>query len=1582
MQDPQALELLFPSSDQVTVRLGSREVGPVDFRVPLGEAQVAEIGGYLSTLIAERDRGETLAKHLAAKAAACGEALYRAVFDQNPDAHALAAELIGRDGNDRCCLIRSDSDLIQGLPWELLRAPGQESWLQQDPPIAIHRHPVAEVADEATVTIEGCARLRVLCLVPRPNDREYVDHRALPAALMKAAEGLGRVDVEVLRPASLAALKRRLEAVDRPTVSIVAVDTAAELPSEAQAADGEGGEARLVVERSDGATSALSAQRFGQLVGEHGVSLVLLCGAGSMPSGVPLSILRAGAPAVVTPAPIAGAAQLRMMFAALLSALTDGGSVAESVGYARAKTGYPAPAWMSLAFYRREADPTPIVLSVGALGAAGPSDGTVASRGRIHGIDDKLSQSGRFVGRGEPLLGLEQRLAKGVSVLLTGPEGQGKTALAVELLRWGSRTGLIGGGCFVSFARCDREGAVEHLTSELGEALGRSLQGPVTTATALREECLWLVLDAIDALAPEQRERLLGFVAACVELADCPLLMTSRDRVEPGPCAFELVEVALPPLSSAEALGVWRASGGQGDAAAVSDLFARVSRRPAAVHLLSRRLKHESANALDSELAAMSPPITPQKLRVAALARVSERLGEDIAAYLPRLGVFRGGGMEDLVLRVITARHGGRGGATGISIWRRIKQELVAAGLVRVRSAGGGRSAYVHVDPRLGELLWDRLALPERASVLRRHGETYRRFAAQLEHLDDERAGGSRRLVEQELDNLLFAIDNALSANQPDVQDWINQVCALLGPRAASMGCDSLRARALVLAAQSPPRADELDARLRCARTLLADGESAAAMDLLRELQEHASVPPSLEHALVIGLLGRALAALGRDDEAAIHLEASLEEAAYFADDAELRAESCEARRVLADLLEQRGETEKALSIARSNLDAAREDGLTLARGDVDAQIGLLELANGNLAEAEVALQHAAERYAEVGDYAGSGRVLHALGRLYREAGQAAVAEQALRQAAQTIEQQALEGQPWVDGVWHDLAELEAEAGREDAAEGWMHKALAAALANLDAGLVAQRQLALAQILVTCGKHRLDESRRLAERCLQTAGSLNDDSTRARAAALLAEVAEQVGDYAAAAAYRRISPLPESLRPDEVERLMPHRALLTAAMMALQSESSSAVAVLDLAALDDGGERPLSDALQLMGRGERDAIGLMRGLAPLGSLAVRALLLGLEDPAKLGEVVDLQQLRGFRGGDDPGPATAFKAGPDGQLPRIDPPVRGSGEVETAFAERLLRAGYAQRAVDAYAEGLRKHGVGFDRTRALMGYARSHVELGDPKRALGLCDMAVDEISSARGLAKTGVNRLVAEARLYQADVLMNLGREREAQRSLALAEKSIRSLRDARLAALVDARQGRFAFLDGDNKTALRRLGSAAEALEGRREPLEQAQCLMLFAEVLVAESRLERAEEALRRALEILQGLGRYGTANGADGVWLALGELALLRKRPGKAVTLFRKAVLGARRSGDRAELCRRLEALGQALWNGFPHYIDEAREVLNEALASLPRLAPIEQRERIRETLAEIADTEGDFELAQRLRRERGAVDDELG
>jgi CHAT domain-containing protein len=244
---------------EAPVRVGA----PVEVVWPLGADDLAELRWYLEDYLSApfgvyEGRGARVAERLPD----WGQAMFTALFGAGPGRDAYLALRARAAAPGRAeIVLRSAAPAWLGLPWELLRDPRLAAPLVLDG-IGLSRGLSTADPDEAFDV--GGQRLRVLMVIARRDGTRDIGYRMIARPLLRRLAAVrGEVELEVLRPPTLAALGERLQAAQTAgnPFQIVHFDGHGELSGDAGALAFEyvGGGAQLV--GADEVAGVLAAAR-------------------------------------------------------------------------------------------------------------------------------------------------------------------------------------------------------------------------------------------------------------------------------------------------------------------------------------------------------------------------------------------------------------------------------------------------------------------------------------------------------------------------------------------------------------------------------------------------------------------------------------------------------------------------------------------------------------------------------------------------------------------------------------------------------------------------------------------------------------------------------------------------------------------------------------------------------------------------------------------------------------------------------------------------------------------------------------------------------------------------------------------------------------------------------------------------------------------------------------------------------------------------------------------------------------------------------------------------------------------------
>ena len=701
------------------------------------------------------------ARRIAERIPGWGAALFDAVFaDREPERMFNDFQEASDEG--KVVTVSSDHPTVLAQPWELLRDPKGTFLFLDKPRISVRRQLAGAGGGRRPFKARPKGRLHLLFVVSRPKDAGFIDPRADARAVMDAiyAEAPGRVTFEFLRPATVDALSRRLDDRRLPAVDIlhfdghgvydwdgtlaqsVTQDVTANSGSHGlkDAASAQGHQGYLSFEKPDGTSAPIAAGMLADLLHRKKVGLTVLSACqsatvgGEDPMGsVAARLTHAGLPSVLAMTHSVLVNTTRALFGHLYRELARGETIGTALDNARAQLylepergvrqraegqiGLNLQDWFLPALYQPGIDTALLTETPTDPPAEGaPSD--------LPGV-----QESGFYGRRRELWDIERWFVGGTRrVVVNGFGGEGKTYLALEAGRWLQRTGMFKRVCFVGYAGFQGTDPVRLAISTLGSTLGESLLDAKAAAAALRKIPTLLILDNLEALAEDALKELLDAAAGWSEAGTSRLLITTRaddlrhtsfPTKESNLCRYLL----LLGLAEEDALDWFQALMRIPPEPQVPlprreplrSLFAKVGFHPLSVGVLVRELKTRRIAELGERLEALRVKEKGNSL-LASLNLSLERLDPQSASYLPRLGVFQGGALEDSVIAVCELDE---------PQWQPLRRGLEQVGLIQAESVLGVNPPFVRLHPTLCPALWAKLATEEQAGLTARYQERY-----------------------------------------------------------------------------------------------------------------------------------------------------------------------------------------------------------------------------------------------------------------------------------------------------------------------------------------------------------------------------------------------------------------------------------------------------------------------------------------------------------------------------------------------------------------------------------------------------------------------------------------------------------------------------------------------------------------------------------------------------------------------------------------------------------------------------------------------------------------------------------------
>jgi tetratricopeptide (TPR) repeat protein len=1085
--------------------LGSSLVGDT-LRDPLTPDERAELRWYLETYwrwpfdeFAQRgSRAERLLADVGAR-------LYAAVFS-SPDARDVLQDW-RRDASEapRQISIVSHVPAALALPWELLH--DAQGFLALRSVSIIRRLPQKEPPAGSKKAFTP--PLRVLLVTARPDDAGFIDQRAIAKELLdevQAQVAEGRLDVELLRPPTLAALQRRLRDKARP-VHILhfdghgVFDAGAVGAHEQLLSDGQQGQ--LAFEDDNGKIELVPADMLANVLQVGGVRLAVLTACQSAVgaaddafSSVAGRLIKGGVDAVVA----MGASVLVVAAARYVEAF-----------YRELARGEPAPAAHELArqalysntnrhVFQRERDKPgqpvklqdwwlPQLYQQRPLQLAPAQEYTPqpVAPPQFSGFPEGFPalRARSFFGRARELLLVERTLRRGKVMVIHGFGGMGKTALAHEAADWLTRTGMYRGACFVSF---EHGGDAATLLHALGSYLGILDSGFDHTniraalaqlRPALAQLPTLIIADNLESimlggdapLPPDERTKLWDVLLALgtstqpasSALRPSSVVLTTRTptlgdgRLEPGRFAAHLPLRGLLPddgydLASAllDDMQIERAHAPYRE---LRDLLAKLDQHPLAIHLVLPALREHALEEIREDFAALLPQFEDDyasgrnRSLLASLEYSLRRLSDAQRALLVRLAPFESGASEDDLLAITEIAE---------AAWAALRPALEQAALLTAERAANYTAPFLRFHPVLAPYLRGRPGADDPA-LQARYTERYQGLARYLYHEDNRNPQAVRALVWRELPNLRRAL--ALLAAQGDAEalaEMVDSISRFLGVFGL------LRERAELQALMERVAASG-DGALTWAEYLretnageaeYASGDIRSAYtrfsaQLLRIEAQPAGAPlgqGSYEHCQTLHRLARCLRVGGQPAAAEDGLRTALAIVeALIAQQPDNQSRIRQRGALLTDLgdvLTDQGKYAAAQAMYEVALEVATQGKDARQQGVVLIQFGTLALRQREYTESHKSYREALALFQTLDEPAIEAVAWHQLGIVAQEQREWAAAEDAYRRSAEIKVRLGNMAGEGAAATYNQLAIVAQGAGHFAEAEGWLRRAL------------------------------------------------------------------------------------------------------------------------------------------------------------------------------------------------------------------------------------------------------------------------------------------------------------------------------------------------------------------------------------------------------------------------------------------------------------------------------------------------------------------------------------------------------------
>jgi len=1045
------LNVRFPSTTQFIVRLGEEETETLTFTVPITEADYQDLRWYVETYATQytTDIDDKRARGIADKLPQWGKALFEALFDERVAQRLFNA--FQDETDNRLLTISARHPEILSLPWELLRDPNGTYLFNENPRVSIRRRLAGAGGGRKPFQVQTKQRLRLLLVISRPKGAPFINPRADAIALLEALANTAAVEVEFLRPATLDNLIKRLENQRQPPIDIVHFDGHGHFDENT---------GYLLFEKA-GQKDLIAAEKLGDLLHRQSISLMVLSACQSAKMGedamgsVAARLTHAGIPTVLAMTHSVLVETMRQLFAAFYQNLIDNQGMGEALDNARRQL-YLSPErgqrqrgagritlelqdWFVPVLYQAGQD-MPLLRDVAAQ--------NVPQTENFSNLPP-LQEAG-FFGRSKELWDIERAfvIQETRRLTLSGFGGQGKTYLAVEASRWLQRTGMFERVCFVDYSSFQGVDAVGLALSTLATVLDRNLVDIKAAHQALSETSTLLILDNLESIQAEPLPELLTVAKQWSEIGNCRVLLTTRtsDFNHPDyPIQGSLKHQAFPlsGLAEEDALAYFQSllklppepQVKLPEEKALLELFKKVDFHPLSIGILAQQLKVRRPAELGERLEALLTE-TPGNPLLASLNLSLERVDEEVRQWLPLLGVFRGGAMEDVLLNVTRFSK---------DFWQKLRSTLEIVGLVQPKSLPGTDVPYLKFHPTLAPTLWERLSIKERNLLVIPYCLYYYKLCWDLYHQDLKQPLQTRVIFQQELSNLLYALHSMLNVaeHEQTMPEWgmdfvyrIEKILKFLG---LHRDLENLTQRIEKARVSVGSDAWYLLHQYKGNR-LLEKNDCDSAIGVFNEILRGLSEEMSYRRCAILTKLGDCFMKQNETDQAIKHFQQAMTiivEQLGVSDDDEKRLKGS-LHGYLGNALLIKGKNDEAMKNYQESFKIFKDIKEPRHKYSLLGQIGKIHLSRGNTVDAKQNFKKVRDYFHELKEPEGEIFALQHLCDVYQKDKQWEKAERVLREAAEIAESKGKN----TATIWEQFAEIARYNNRLEEAEDWYNKAL------------------------------------------------------------------------------------------------------------------------------------------------------------------------------------------------------------------------------------------------------------------------------------------------------------------------------------------------------------------------------------------------------------------------------------------------------------------------------------------------------------------------------------------------------------
>ena len=567
--------------------------------------------------------------------------------------------------------------------------------------------------------------------------------------------------------------------------------------------------------------------------------------------------------------------------------------------------------------------------------------------------------------------------------------------------------------------------------------------------------------------------------------------------------------------------------------------------------------------------------------------------------------MFQAGAFEDDLLWITEVED---------SAWQPLRQQLEAVGLIQVEPLPGVSVPYLKFHPTLAPALWAPLPKAAQQELLNRHRQRYYELSKYLYYEDNRNPDAIRSIARRELPNLMFAVKEAIAAQEDWAIDFVVRVSRFLdyfGLNRDRAALNQQTADSLVVTAGSQSC---FLARSNEAKQLRDAGSATAAARKFEQILAGLGSQPSYNRCYTLKNLGLCLAAQRQLSAAAQCYQHALAEVDPFDASNDVKHLKGGLQIELAIVLMDMGDYAGAKAAYRTGLVIAREQGDSRQLGIIKGELGTLALVQGNLAEAKQSYQEAIAIFQRLNEPATEAIYRHQLGIVYQEAQQWQAAEQACRRSAELAE--SVGDRLGAAQTWGNLAIVTQFSGNPREAEAWYRKALAAQKAQGDVAGTSTNFYNLANLLRQ-QPDRLPEARQLAEEALAIQQTLDPAARIWETYNILAEIADRQQQPDQAQTYRRQARQSKAAFAGTRYELQKFLPLINAVVAATADSAARQELEADLEDWEQQGSQNLVAAIQRIWAGDRDEDTLCASLSLEESMVVMAIVGGIGDRGTL-----------------------------------------------------------------------------------------------------------------------------------------------------------------------------------------------------------------------------------------------------------------------------------------------------------------------------------------------------------------------------